>query len=211
MRLWPQRAVLDAVEGRDQQTSAGTREPVQEIATGIGGTDRFRHETENRAGIQSLFELERGCPGHVISMRKRVLHGSRPPPSGQQREVQVDPAKSGDIERGPRNQCAIGDHRATVGIDLFEPRQEIRLARSLGLEGLDTGVGRTLGYGRHCDMAPAARRCIGAGDYRDHFMPRCEQRFERGKSRLRRAHEDDPHRQRALPKVAWGLSLTVGV
>ena len=93
-----QRSVGDAVERRLQQRGTRNRQPVKQIARGVGRPDRLGDDAVDRPGVQRGFDLERRRAGHRVARRDRRLHRRRAPPRGQQREVQVDPA----VRRAPR-------------------------------------------------------------------------------------------------------------
>ena len=68
----------------------------------------------DRAGVQARLQLEDAGAGDLVAVQHGVLHRRRAAPGGQQREVQVDPAVLGDLQRGRRHQRAVRDHRHAV-------------------------------------------------------------------------------------------------
>ena len=63
---------------------------------------------EDRAGVKSLLQLEDAGAGDLVAVEHGVLHGGSTAPGGQEREVQVDPAEAGDLQRRLRHQGAVG-------------------------------------------------------------------------------------------------------
>jgi hypothetical protein len=126
-------AVLDAVEGGDEQPGARFRQPQQQVAGGVGRRDRLGDHPEVRPGVHALLEPEGRRAGHVVAGEQRVLHRSGAAPGRQQREVQVDPPMNRDVERRPRQQRPVRHDRAAVGRDLRQPFEELGLARALGV------------------------------------------------------------------------------
>ncbi len=88
-----QRAVLDAVEGGDQQPGAALGQPRQQVAGGVGRAGCVSVITPNVGPASSSLTI-RNVVAPVTSSpaQMRVLHRRRPAPGGQHREVQVDPA-----------------------------------------------------------------------------------------------------------------------
>ena len=142
LRLGDEAAVGDPVEGGDQQPGAADGQPAQQVAGGVPRADRLGHRAEDRPGVQPGLEAERRGAGDLVAGHDRVLHGRRPAPGRQQREVQVDPAVPGQVERGLRHQRAVGDDRRAVDVEGGELLEELRFARRPGLQDRDPrGVG----------------------------------------------------------------------
>ena len=74
-----------------------------------------------------VLEEERRRSGDVLAGHHRALHGGSAPPGGEQREVQVHPAVSRDVERRSGDDRAVGDDRAGVGRHLAQPVVERRV------------------------------------------------------------------------------------
>ena len=94
---------------------AALGQPGQQVAGGVVGPDPLGHHAVRRPGVELLDDPERGRAGHLVAGPDGVLHRRRSPPRRQAREVQVDPAVLGDVQRRLGQQRAVGDHRAGVG------------------------------------------------------------------------------------------------
>ena len=92
----------------------GRGQPAQQVARGVGGRDGLGDHAVHRAGVEPLLQPEGGGAGDLVAVPERGLHGRRAAPGGQQREVQVDPAVPGHVQRRARHQRAVGDDRAAV-------------------------------------------------------------------------------------------------
>ena len=62
-----QRAVLERVDGRDEQARARRGKPGQQVAARVGGPDDLSDDAEHGAGVQTLFEPEGGRAGHLVA------------------------------------------------------------------------------------------------------------------------------------------------
>ncbi len=124
LRAGIERAVLDAVQRGHQQRGTGRRR------AGRAGPRRCRWRatgsvTTPNTGPVSRPSSSRNVLAPVISSpcAQRGLHRGRAAPRRQQREVQVDPAVPRHVERRPRDQRAVGDHRAAVRGELARARR----------------------------------------------------------------------------------------
>ena len=135
-----------------------TAEPAEQVTGGVPGPDRLGQHAEHRPGIQLTDDLERGRAGQVVAVQDGVLHRRGAAPGREQREVQVDPAVLGDVQRGLREQRAVRGHRAAVRGDGPEPAEEILVPHPGRLEHLEAGLGRALRdrAGRRRRPRPAA-------------------------------------------------------
>ena len=84
----------------------------------------LRHHAEHRAGVQALLEPEGGGTGDGVAVPHRGLHRRGPAPGRKQREMEVDPAVAGHVQRRPRHQRAVGHHGAAVGRQLAQGLEE---------------------------------------------------------------------------------------
>jgi hypothetical protein len=129
----------DAVEGGDQEPGAAVRQPGEQVARGVPWADRLGERAEHRAGVQPGLDEEGRGAGDLVAGHDRVLHGSRPAPGRQHREVQVDPAVLRQVERGLRDQRAVRDDRRAVDGEVGQVLEELRLPGRAGLQHRDAG------------------------------------------------------------------------
>ena len=124
LRYRRQRSVGDAVQCRLQQRGTRNRQPVKQIARGIGRPDRLGDDTVDGSGVQCGLDLERGGAGHRVACRDRRLHRRRTTPGRQQREVQVDPAVLGHGQQAVAEQRPVRHDRACLGRQFRQLRDE---------------------------------------------------------------------------------------
>ena len=90
LRDGDERAVLDAVEGGDQQAGARARQPVEQVAGGVGGPDRLGEHAEHRAGVEPLLEQEgRGAGDLVAVPGPRAAPGAAPRQAGSSEKCRL--------------------------------------------------------------------------------------------------------------------------
>ncbi len=193
---------LESVHRRHQQLRTRDSESFQQVRAGVGGAYGLGRHAVDRTGVQALLQQERRRPGHVVAVPDRVLHGGGAPPGGQQREVQVDPAVPGDVQRDTGYEGAVRHDRAAVGRERRESREEAVVPWSRRPQHLDAGVERSLRHrGRDKSPTPAGG-CVGAGEHRDDVVAGAQQRVERGQCGRRRAGEDESHAATSTARTA---------
>ena len=142
-------------------------------------------------------------------MQQRVLDRRRPPPRGQQGEVQVHPAVPRDRQRRRWYQRAVGDNRSAVRGEFGEPREERRFPGTGRGQHLDpVRVGPRAG--RRADQVPAPpRRRVRPGQHREKLVLGRGDRVERGYRHRRGTREHQPHLSRPGRASRAGCSSAV--
>src|SRR5690606_37905613 len=159
-----QGAVLEGVEGGDEELGARDGEALQEVAGGVGGADGLGGGAEHGSGVHALVEEEGGGPGDLVACDEGALDGGGAARGGQAGEVEVDPAVTGHGEDLGAQDVAVGDDGCRVDVEVVQACQELLAAGGVGEDG-DACVLRAGADGARGELAPAAGRRGGAGQH----------------------------------------------
>ena len=211
-----QRAVLDAVHGRDEQPGPGLPASRSSRSPAVSpGRIGLGDDAEHRPGVQAGLDAERGRAGDLVAVQDGVLHRRRAAPGRQQREVQVDPAVRRHVERGRRQQRAVGDDGAAVDASSAQLGEEVRItgaarasapatpASAASSATGDVRVARPRPAGAGGRVITATTSCRGASS-----SARSEGTAAAGVPA--KASLTAVHRHSARPRVSCGLTFTVG-
>ena len=77
----------------------------------------------DRAGVQARLHRHQADPRLGVPFEDGPLDRRRPPPPGQQGEVEVDQGEA--VEHGGRDDATEGHHHAQFGADLGDPIERI--------------------------------------------------------------------------------------
>ena len=194
-----QRAVLDPVERRHQETGPGPGQSAQQVTGGVTRPDGLGEHPVHRPGVHPPGPDQEGAgTGHLVPRQQGPLDGRRATPRRQQGEVQVDPAASRDREGRGGDHRPVGDDGAAVDGESGEGLEEVRLGRPLRLQDGEPVLVRPSGDGGPALLPPAPRPGVGAGDHREQLVPGPGERVEGRDGDLRRPGEDQPHRSDRL-------------
>ena len=174
-----------------ERASRPSRSPAVSVgAIGLG------HHAVHRPGVEPFLQPERGRAGDLVTVPHGGLHRRGTPPRGQQREVQVDPAVPGHVQRGPRDERAVGDDRAAVGGERAQRVEELRVGRPPRGEHREPGLVGQRPDRRPDHPPPAPGGGVRPGQHGDDLVPGVQQGAQRRDGRLGRAGE-----QQAQPRA----------
>ena len=145
-----ERTCRQRIEGCHDGLGPHAGQPVVQGGGRVGGADGRATFQPHRAGIQPGFHLHDAHAGFGIARLDGPLDGGRSPPAWQQRGMDVQAAEPGQVQRGLRQQQAIGSHhhhvrvqgpQCGVGVERFlvaglaQPALFVRLWGSMTLTG----------------------------------------------------------------------------